>query len=81
MSKKPSACVDVVFRAFPEGDVIALFPGEDAGRGQVLSYQRLGQHGGADRALIKELRSASRKEYAPLLAELKKIGYCLRVRR
>jgi hypothetical protein len=81
-TKKSSAepCIDVVFRVFPAGDVIAIFPSEDYGRGQVMSYQHTGQHGGASRELIKELRSASRKEYGPLLAELKSIGYCLHVR-
>jgi hypothetical protein len=81
-TKKTSSepCIDVVFRVFPEGDVIALFPGEDVSRRKINSYQRLGQHGGADRALIKELRKATRKEYGPLLAELKSIGYCLRIR-
>lgn len=76
----PEPCVDVVFRVFPEGDVIALFPGEQAGRGLINSYQRLGQHGGASPQLVKELRKAARAEYAPLLTELKQIGYCLRVR-
>lgn len=76
----PEPCLDVVFRVFPEGDVIALFPGEFAGRGLINSYQRLGQHGGASPALIKQLRKATRAEYGPLLVELKRIGYCLRVR-
>jgi len=81
MAKEPEPCLDVVFRVFPEGDVIAIFPDQDFARGQVLSYQHLGQHGGASPELVRELRPASRKEYAPLLAELKSIGYCLRVRR
>ena len=76
----PEPCLDVVFRVFPEGDVIALFPGDPIGGGKINSYQHLGQHGGAAPALIKELRKATRAEYGPLLAELKRIGYCLRVR-
>lgn len=79
-TKKPEPCIDVVFRVFPEGDVIALFPGEQAGHGLINSYMRLGQHGGASPKLVRELRHATRKEYAPLLAELKSIGYCLRIR-
>jgi hypothetical protein len=79
-TQKKEACLDVVFRVFPEGDVIALFPGEGAGRGLINSYQHVGQHGGASPALIKELRKATRAEYASLLAELKQIGYCLRVK-
>lgn len=77
--KTPEPCVNVSFRVFPEGDVIALFPNEAYGSGQILSYQRLGQHGGASRALVKELRKATRAEYGPLLSELKSLGYCLRV--
>jgi hypothetical protein len=78
--KAPVPCIDVVFRVFPEGDVIALFPGEDVGRGLINSYQRVGQHGGADPTLIRTLRKASRPEAAALLAELKRIGYCVRVK-
>lgn len=77
--KTPEPCVSVVFRVFPQGDVIALFPHEDQGGGQIQSYQRLGQHGGASRSLIKELRKATRAEYGPLLSELKSLGYCLKV--
>lgn len=76
----PEPCVDVHFRVFPDGDVIALFPNERVGGGRIDSYQHLGQHGGASPTLLKELRKASRAEYTPLLAELKQIGYCLRVR-
>jgi len=73
-------CIDVVFRMFPEGDVIALFPGEAAGRGLINSYQHVGQHGPATPNLLKMLRRATPKEYAPLLRELRRIGYCLRVK-
>ena len=79
-SLKKSPCIDVVFRVFPDGDVIALFPGESVGGGHINSYQHVGQHGGASPSLIKELRKATHAEYAPLRAELKRIGYCLRVR-
>ena len=75
----PAPCVDVHFRVFPDGDVIALFPNDRVGGGQINSYQRLGQHGGASPALLKDLRKATRSEYGPLLTELKRIGYCLRV--
>jgi hypothetical protein len=71
-----------MFRAFPEGDVIALFPQDHQDRraGMINSYQHLGQHGEASRRLIKELRRASPAEYAPLLTELESIGYRLRIK-
>lgn len=85
LARKPSSAVrepitEVVFRAFPEGDVIALFPQDQQGAGMINSYQHLGQHGEASQGLIKELRRASPAEYAPLLTELKSIGYRLRVK-
>ena len=70
--------IDVAFRVFPEGDVIALFPKQDEGRGQIGSYQHLGQHGGADRSLLR-LKKATPSQYASLLAELKSIGYVPRI--
>lgn len=78
-AKKKEACLDVVFRVFPDGDVIALFPSVDEGSGTIMSYQHHGQHAAASSALTRELRSATPAEYAPLLAELKRVGYCLRV--
>jgi hypothetical protein len=77
--KKSEPITDVVFRVFPDGDVIALFPKDKYGPRTINSYQHVGQHGEASPALIKELRAASPTEYAPLLAELKSIGYRLRV--
>lgn len=78
MSKEP--LIDVVFRVFPEGDVIALFPSQREGRSMIMSYQHVGQHGDAAPALMRELRPATKAEYTPLLAELLDIGYRLRVR-
>lgn len=85
LTKKPSSAVqepitEVMFRVFPEGDVIALFPQDQQGAGMINSYQHLGQHGEASRKLIKELRRASPTEYAPLLTELESIGYRLRIK-
>jgi hypothetical protein len=70
----------VVFRVFPEGDVIALFPNDicDA-RDNITSYQHVGQHGAASPSLIEELRPATPKEYGPLKKELESIGYELEV--
>ncbi|PJE78347.1 hypothetical protein CI610_02722 [invertebrate metagenome] len=47
--------MNVIFRKFPEGDVIALFPEELAdSRGNILSYQTVGQHGAANPELIQD---------------------------
>jgi len=72
----------VVFRVWPEGGVLALLPTLPADvRGTLCSsYATVGQHGGADYALcVKETRPATPDEYRPLMAELERIGYALRV--
>ena len=44
------------------------------------SYQHIGQHSGADYGLcIRNSRPATRREAAPLLTELRRIGYRPRV--
>jgi len=69
MSKKN---IKVVFRVFPGGAVIALFPKmlvcdyEDS----IVSYMRIGQHSSASPKLIKQLKPATKSEYAALLKEL-----------
>ena len=61
----------VVFRKFPEGDVIALFPDELAdSRGNILSYQIAGQHGAASPLLVDDLDEAIEDEFSGLLKEL-----------
>jgi len=67
--------VKVIFRKFPEGDVIALFPEDGQGRGLIGSYMTIGQHGDAAKSLITDLEPASKEEYAKLAAELERIGY------
>lgn len=68
----------VIFRKFPEGDVIALFPNMIVdSEGNITSYQHVGQHGGASPELINELDHATEKEYRPLADELINIGYNL----
>ena len=67
--------VKVIFRKFDNGDVIALFPEEEQGRGLIGSYMEIGQHGDASKSLITDLEPASKEEYAELAAELKRIGY------
>ena len=71
----------VVFRVWRKGgDVLALFPLEDGGRGLCMSYQHVGQHGAADYGLcIGRTRPATPAEYSDLAAELREIGYELRI--
>lgn len=65
----------VVFKKFPEGDVIALFPDEIFDQqGNIASYMHVGQHGAASPALIQELEDASVDEYAPLKMELESLA-------
>lgn len=71
-----SETVQVTFRKFPDGDVIALFPNEVCDtHGNITSYMRIGQHGAASPVLLEELPVALRKEYTKLLKELESIGY------
>lgn len=70
----------VVFRRYPAGDILALFPTIDAGRGLCTCYQRIGQHGDCDYShCIKTTAPASPAEYAELRRELEGLGYNLRV--
>lgn len=75
---------NVVFRVFPEGDVVALFPDELYNEvlyqdTQIMSYMRVGQHGAASTELINELRVATPSEFRALKLELESIGYDLEV--
>ena len=71
----------VIFRKFPEGDVIALFPEEKAdNQYHCASYQHIGQHSPASVALCHQLEKATPPEFAPLKAELEQLGYDLTVR-
>lgn len=68
----------VVFRRWRDsGEVIALFPDSEWDwRGNVASYQHIGQHGGADYSgVVSRSTLATPEQYADLLAELVSIGY------
>ena len=67
-----------VFRIYPDGEVIALFPQISASvTGDLCeSYMHVGQHGGASPVLVVEqTRLAKPKEYRKLLKEIKQLGY------
>jgi hypothetical protein len=67
----------LVFRTFPEGDTIALFPtipatqpGEDC-----ESYMHIGQHGAATPDLVRFTHQATQAQANELMQELVTIGY------
>ena len=78
-----SELTPVIFRTFEaRGDVIALFPFEpsDLYGHHCMSYQHVGQHGGASLDLCSvSTRPSTPDEAAPLKAELELIGYKLKV--
>jgi hypothetical protein len=76
----------VVFRVWkkPNHGVLALFPHEDYDRlGHLcMSYEHVGQHGGADYSgCVAMTRPATTAEYQPLKRELEGFGYNLIVKR
>ena len=74
----------VIFRRFPDGDIIALFPylpAECLDAWPCQSYMHVGQHGAADPRIVYDTRPARPHEYAALKTELEQIGYRLAVRR
>lgn len=76
--KSADATTRVVFRRYPDGQVIALFPDIpwSGQRGEVTSYMHLGQHGAADYLhVLATARLATEDEYVDLLFELQSIGY------
>lgn len=71
----------VVFRKWNNGDVIALFPHIGHDYHHCMSYEHVGQHGGADYSgVVMRTRPASPEEYAALAAELRRIGYRLSIK-
>jgi hypothetical protein len=66
----------VIFRKF-QGDIIALLPTiPGSSEYDCMSYEHVGQHGGADPGMVMRMsKPAKPSEYADLLAELKQVGY------
>ena len=74
--------VPVIFRIGREGEVFALFPTLPSNRDGFccVSYERIGQHTGADYfGCIYASRPATVAESEPLIQELERIGYRLRI--
>lgn len=68
---------DAVFRKFPDGQVIAVFPRDlwDHQGLYVSSYMHTGQHGACSPFIARDTKPATPAEYSGLLAELVSIGY------
>jgi hypothetical protein len=68
----------VIFRKWKgDNEIIAVFPDEIVNEfNECQSYTHWGQHSPADyNAVIRHTKAATEDEYAPLLEELKYIGY------
>jgi hypothetical protein len=82
LDKEQTAVLFRISKAKTPADVFALFPyiPGTVDASTCMSYQHLGQHSAADyEHCIKGSRPATPKEYATLAAELKSIGYNLRI--
>ena len=79
----PEPQTDVIFRwagSRKDGAPVAIFPAmPGANACDVTMYVHVGQHGNGNPQYLNRLRLATEAEYAPLLAELKAIGYNPRV--
>ena len=75
MTKK--SITPVIFRKFPEGDIIAMFPTipGDMNPNTCSSYMSNGGHGAATIDLIYATKPVTEQEYKDLLQELINIGY------
>lgn len=74
---------DVIFKRWPGGGIIAVFPARAAGAGAsslCASFEHIGQHGAADVGRMARLRPASSEEYAELRQELESPPYNYRLR-
>lgn len=65
----------VIFRKWrTDGEITAYFPDQREPNGLVTCYAHIGQHGMGSYP-NENTKPASEVEYAPLLAELRSIGY------
>jgi hypothetical protein len=76
--KKDTEKTKVIFRKFPDGEVIALFP-EMPESYLIMSYMHVGQHGTASKGIVQSTKLASPEEYNDLFNELSGLGYNLEI--
>ena len=67
----------VVFKLENGGDVLAVMPYEPGGNNPrtCTVYAHIGQHSAAAWGYVAGLKNATPEQYAPVLAELRSIGY------
>ena len=73
---------NVVFRKYPDGEIVALFPHEkwNMEESECACYHHNGQHGAAEYGfVINRTVPATEAEYKELVEELEEIGYNLAV--
>ncbi len=72
---------EVIFRKYPDGEIIALFPDITGSPGFIESYLHVGQHGSANYNIVmRQTKPAKPAEYAELKEELEGLGYYLDVK-
>lgn len=79
--KKDNFKTYVIFRKFPDGGILALFPYDTNSWNRFCgSYMHIGQHSEADYiGCIKSTKPATGEEYQPLFDKLESIGYNLHI--
>ena len=66
----------VIFRKEKDGGILAVFPIYWDYRYNLMCYAHIGQHGGCSLEYYREdTKPAKSEDYAPLLEELRAIGY------
>lgn len=65
--------IEVMFRKFKDGQIIAIFPYETNRLGYCLSYMHVGQHSDCSTEIRHDTKPATPNEAQPLLKELRSI--------
>lgn len=82
MNNEKSQKTIVIFRKYPNGEILALFPEIPCSSPYLCSsYLHIGQHGDANyRVVLKQTKPIKKGEALELEAELRRIGYNLDVK-
>jgi len=67
--------MNIVFKKFPTGEVIALFPDSTPILGYIDSYMVVGQHSPAHKDLLTDLEDVSPSECGEIIRDLRLVGY------
>ena len=71
----------VIFKKFPDGEVVACLLDVPANRYCVVTYQHVGQHSEGDISTTASFSPANVGEYGSLQEELESMGYVLEIRK